>query len=135
MPRIRRALMICGAVALTFAAVTLLALEGREVVVLRTFDADGHVRQTRTWIADADGSVWIEAATPERPFLRDVRTNPQLELERGGHVYQCSAAVIPNPEGHKRIRRLLTAKYGWADGWIGRLTDLSESLAVRLQCR
>ncbi len=127
--------MICGAVALTFAAVTLLALEGREVVVLRTFDADGHVRKTRTWIADADSSVWIEAANPERPFLRDVRTNPQLELERGGHVYQCSAAVVPNPEGHERIRQLLAAKYGWADRWIGRLTDVSASLALRLRCR
>ncbi len=127
--------MICGAVALTFAAVTLLALEGREVVVLRTTDADGHVRKTRTWIADADGSVLIEAANPERPFLRDLRTTPQLELERRGHVYQCSAAVVPNPEGHERVRQLLAAKYGWADRWIGRLTDVSASLALRLRCR
>ncbi len=128
-------LILCGIAALTFAAVTLIALEGREVVVLRTSAADGHVRKTRTWVADADGDMWIEAANPDRPFLHDLRGTPHLELQRGGHIYRCSAAVMPNPEGHERIRSLLAAKYGWADGWIGRLTDLSESLALRLDCR
>ncbi len=135
MSQTRVILIACGAVALAFAAVTLIALEGREVVVLRTSGADGQVRKTRTWVADADGDLWIEAANPQRPFLRDLHNSPQIELQRGGRRYQCSATPIPNPTGHERIRRLLAAKYGWADGWIGLLTDLSDSLAVRLQCR
>lgn len=120
--------------AVLFTAITLLALEGREVVVLRTFDAQGHPRETRTWIADADGYAWIEAANPERPFLLQLQANPEVELRRRGSLHHCRAVSSPNPEGHQRIRRLLAAKYGWADRWIGMLTDTSGSLAVRLEC-
>jgi hypothetical protein len=122
-------------VAVLFAAVTLLALEGREVVVLRTLDAHGQARDTRTWIADEDGYAWIEAANAERPFLLHLQTHPEVELRRGGTPYRCHAAAVSNPAGHQRIRRLLAAKYGWADRWIGWLTDTSGSLAVRLECR
>lgn len=122
-------------IAVLFTAITLLALEGREVVVVRTFDAQGQARETRTWIADEGGYAWIEAANPERPFLLQLQANPQVELRRAGTVHHCRADSTPNPEGHLRIRRLLAAKYGWADRWIGWLTDTSGSLAVRLTCR
>ncbi len=122
-------------IAVLFTAITLLALEGHEVVVLRTFDAQGHPRETRTWIADEDGSAWIEAANPERPFLLQLQAKPDAELRRAGTLHHCTAQSTRNPEGHQRIRRLLAAKYGWADRWVGLLTDTSGSLAVRLECR
>ena len=117
------------------AAVTLAALEGHEVALLRTVDEHGNVRSTRVWVADEDGYVWIEAANRNRPFLRDVHAIAKVELRRGGTLRRCQAVVVPTPEGHERIRRLLAAKYGWADRWVGRLTDTSQSVAVRLQCR
>jgi hypothetical protein len=120
---------------MTLGGTTLLALEGKEVVVVRTADASGTARRTRTWIADADGYAWIEAAHPERTFLDDLRAHPEVTLERGGGVRRCDAVVLPNPDGHARIRRLLAAKYGWADEWIGMLTDTSRSVAIRLACR
>jgi hypothetical protein len=122
-------------IAVLFAVVTLLALEGREVVVLRTFDAQGQPRETRTWIADQEGYAWIEAANSERPFLLHIQTNPEVELRRGDALRQCHAVLALNPDGHQRIRRLLGEKYGWADRWVGLLTDTSGSLAVRLECR
>ncbi len=125
---------VLGAASL-FAAVTLVALEGREVVALRTFDAQGQPRETRTWIADADGYAWIEAANAERLFLQHIRANPQVELRRGGAIRRCHAVPTENPDGHLRIRRLLAEKYGWADGWISLLTDTSGSIAIRLECR
>lgn len=42
--------------------------------------------------------------------------------------------MVPNPDGHARIRRLLAGRYGWADRWIGLLADTSRSIAVRLDC-
>lgn len=122
------------ALILTFVAITLIALEGREVVVLQTAGADGTVHRTRTWVADEDGAAWIEAANPDRPFLQDLQRNPTLTIERSGRQQQCRATVAANPDGHRRIRRLLAVKYGWADWWIGQLTDTSDSLAVRLDC-
>jgi hypothetical protein len=119
---------------LAFAGViTLLALEGQEVVRLRTFDADGGAHETRTWIADDGGYFWIEAATPERPFLRRLEANAAVEVVRGERVRRCRASAVPNPGGHDFIRRRLAQKYGWADWWIGWLQDTSASVAVRLE--
>ncbi len=125
---------LLGVVAL-FGTATLAALEGGEVVVLQTFGPQGDSRQTRTWVADDDGSVWIEAANPSRPFLVHIRAHPEVELHRGETVRQCHAFPVANPDGHEHIRRLLAQKYGWADRWVGLLTDTSGSVAIRLDCR
>jgi hypothetical protein len=131
-----RPIAIIGSVllgaALGFAAITLYALEGREVVVVRTRAPDGAIRKTRTWVADDDGAAWVEAAAPERPFFQHLLAHPDIELERGGATRPYHAVPVPNPEGHERIRTLLAQKYGWADWWIGLLTDTSRSVAVRL---
>jgi hypothetical protein len=131
----RRVLAAVVAAGLVFVLVTLLALEGVEVVQLRTTAPDGDVRTTRTWIAEADGALWLEAATPERPFLRDVEARPDVELVRGGNVLPLRAVPVPGDAGHRQIRRLLAAKYGWADAWIGFLADTSRSVAIRLEPR
>ena len=123
------------ALALAFGAVTWLALEGQEVVVLRTFPAGGAPRETRIWIADDDGALWIEAATPERTWYRDLIADPQLELVRGGRTLALRAEPQPGPDGHARIRALLRARYGWADAYVGLLQDTSTSIAVRLTPR
>lgn len=130
---VRAVLAALGTLVL-FAAVTLAALEGREVVVLRTWDAAGVARETRTWVADEDGYAWIEAANAERPFLVQLAARPELAMRRGGRTYRCAAARMPDPDGHLRIRRLLAAKYAWADRWIGLLADTQHSVAVRLAC-
>lgn len=130
----RSALVILLGVATLFAGVTLVALEGRDVVVLKTVGPQGEARQTRTWVVEDGGFAWIEAASESRPFLLHIRADPQVEVHRGSLVQRCRAQVLPNPEGHELIRRLLAHKYGWADRWIGMLTDTSGSLAIRLEC-
>jgi hypothetical protein len=131
---LRRVLEIGVLGVVVFGLVTLVALEGREVVVLRTHAADGSEHTIRTWIADADGAAWVEAANPERPFLHDLAREPVLTLDRHGHPQHCRATIAPNPEGHDRIRNLLATKYGWADCWIAMVADTERSLAVRLEC-
>ena len=131
---IRRLAAATVILALVFGVVTLYALEGHEVVVVRTRDAAGGERATRTWIADADGAAWIEAANPERPFLHDLAREPTLTLDRRGRALRCRATIVPNPVGHARIRGLLADRYGWADCWIAMVADTRRSLAVRLDC-
>lgn len=119
------------AAAVLFGAVTLVALEGKEVVIVRTVDATGQTHDTRTWIAEDQGTIWIEAATPDRPFAQNIVRSAQAEIIRAGAVRRYDASIVPNPDGHARIRALLAQKYGWADCWIGLLQDTSGSVAVR----
>jgi hypothetical protein len=118
--------------ALVLGALTLYALEGLEVVVLRTHAPDGSTRETRTWVADDDGAMWIEAAFAERPFFQQILVDPAVEIVRGGAARRCRAVPVANPDGHRRIRALLAQKYGWADWWVGWLQDTSRSVAVRI---
>ena len=126
--------VVAGAAAL-FGLVTLVALEGREVVVIRTRDAAGKARETRTWIADDAGLAWIEAANPERGFYRDIQRDPEVELQRHGETRRYRAVPIEGPAGHELIRRLLRERYGLADRWIGLVADTSHSIAIRLEPR
>jgi hypothetical protein len=128
-----RWVVVLVAVLVGLGAGMLAALEGAEVVVLRT-GAPGAPRETRVWVADADGAWWIEAANPSRPFLRELGADDRLEVRRFGRWHRCRATVAPDPGGHERIRRLLRARYGWRDSWIGWLADTTRSRAVRLDC-
>jgi hypothetical protein len=118
-------------VAVAFGVTTVIALEGQEVVVVRTIDERGQVHDTRTWVAEDAQAIWIEAATPARPFAQDIARTGQAEIVRAGAVRRCAADIVANPEGHQHIRTLLARKYGWADWWIGLLQDTSTSVAVR----
>jgi hypothetical protein len=131
-----RRLLLAAVVAVgSFAAITMIALEGREVVVLRTSDGAGATRETRAWIADEDGHAWVESANPERPFFQHILARPEIEVVRGGEVLELRAVPLPPEVGHPLIRRMLAEKYGWADTWIGLIADTSQSTAVRLDPR
>jgi hypothetical protein len=116
-----------------FGAVTWYALESSNVAIVRTRDAAGAVLETHVWPAEEDGAIWLEAATPERPWLRHVEANPEVEVVQDGAARRYRATPAPGPEGHARIRRLLRAKYGWRDRWVGLLQDTSQSVAVKLE--
>jgi hypothetical protein len=118
---------------LAFAATTLVALEGSEVVVLHTGLGRSEPHATRVWIADYDGSPWIESASPERDFYRDILADPNVELQRSGERSKYRAVPVEGREGHELIRSLLRERYGWADAWIGLLADTSNSIAIRLE--
>jgi hypothetical protein len=108
--RRRAALQVSLATLAAFVLVTIAALEGPEVVVLRTRDGAGRRRATRTWIADHEGRAWIEVANLERPFYRDVPADADVELVRGGQVLRLRAMPLPPDQGHPLIRRLLAEK-------------------------
>ena len=112
--------------------ITWLALESSGVAVLRTQTADGSWRATRVWYAEQGGTLWIEAATPEREFVRDLGRTPEVEAVVDGKSSRYRAEVVDAPSGHETIRGLLREKYGLRDRWIGLLQDTSRSLAVKL---
>lgn len=125
---------IVASVVLLSGAVTCWALESGEVVVLRTYDADGAVHESRVWLAsDESGVLWIEAANPDRRWYREVQVRPKVQLVRDGISERERAVLVPGPEGHATVRRLLASRYGLQDLWIGLLADTSRSVGIRLE--
>jgi hypothetical protein len=102
---------------------------GREVVVLRTQRPDGTWQETRLWVVDDAGSVWLHSGGEKwrERFLGD----PIVELERGDQIRRYRAHAVPGP--HPRIDRLLREKYGLADRWVRFISpDNARTLVVRL---
>jgi len=131
-----RKIVILGFVGLglfgLLAATTLVALEGEEVIVLRTFDPSGGTHEARVWVADADGQTWIEVADARKEFYRRILADPEVEVVRNEETARYRAVPDPSRAAHDRVRALLAEKYGLADRWIGLLVDTSGSIAVRL---
>jgi len=128
----RRAAWLAATLAALFAAGTWWALESGGVAVLETTDAAGGTRRTHVWVAEDGREVWIEAATPERRWLDDIRRAPGVVLHRDGGAARFTAVAVPGPGAAGRIRRMLRAKYGVRDRWVGLLQDTSRAVAVRL---
>jgi len=133
MKPLMRALLALAVALFAFGGVTWFALEGRDVAVLRTRAADGTVHGTRVWVAEENGTLFVEAATPERAWLREAQAQPEIEVLHAGATTRYRAVPEPGAAGHATIRRLLRAKYGWADQWVAMLQDTSRSVAVRLE--
>ena len=114
------------------AAITLVALESQEVIVLRTFGPTGDVHESRLWVVDDRGETWVEVAEEGKEFYRRLLANPEGEGVRGGVTARSRAMPVASRAAHDRVRALLAEKYGVADAWIGLLVDTSESIAVRL---
>lgn len=129
---LRSTFFIVLAAVAALGGITIVALEGRDVAVLYTAAGDGEPHRTRVWIADGDSVLWVEAASADRPFYRDVLARPLVELERTTGRASFVATPVPGPAAHDAVRRMLREKYGWADAWIGVLQDTSGSIAVRL---
>ena len=128
-----RAMLAFAVALLAFGGVTWFALEGHDVAMLRTKAAGGAVRETHVWVAEEHGVLFLEAATPERAWLLEAQAQPVVELVHAGATTRYRAVPEPGALGHAKIRRLLRAKYGWADQWVALLQDTSRSLAVRLE--
>jgi hypothetical protein len=129
----RRLLRWTIAIAVAFGLITYVALEGNEVGVLHTHTDNNAWRDTHVWLAEDDtGALWVEAATPDRPWLLELQRNHEVELDRGGATQRLRAVVVDDPTARDLVRSLLSEKYGWADWWVGLLQDRSTSVPDRL---
>ncbi len=128
-------LIAIASLLIAFGATTWWALESGGVAVIETRNPQGGVRSTHVWYAEPDGSLWLEAGTPENPWFQDIQQNPELEFSTEGHSGSYIARVVDEPSGHGRIRTLLREKYGFRDRWVGLLVDTSRSVAVELSPR
>lgn len=100
---------------------TFVAGERTEVVVLRTRDDAGTVRETKMWCVDHDGAPWVRVANPERLWYRRLVAHPEVELVRHGEPSARIAHPDPSPATRLALDQAFAAKYGLVDFWYGAL--------------
>jgi hypothetical protein len=123
------AIVVCLCVAYVPAHLALIEV-GREVIVLRTASPEEALLETRLWIVDDSGYAWIHGAAESAWMLR-LKTDPIVEVERGGETRKYRAVPVPGP--HDRVHELLREKYGLADWWVRFVGGDEGSVPVRLE--
>jgi hypothetical protein len=115
MKRIALALAVLVALCATYVLAHWALIEvGREVIVLRTENADGTWHTSRLWIVDGEGASWLHGA--DSAWMHNLEARPTVEVTRGGAMHRYRAQSIPGP--HPEIDALLRDKYGVADRWV-----------------
>ena len=112
----------------------LAASEMSEVVVLTTTDAAGAPQETRLWLVDDAGAVWLRGS-PGRGWVTRVQANPEVVLERGDVQAPYTAVPVDTPEQRERIDQRMREKYGTTDLLIAILEGSPQPFPVRLEPR
>jgi hypothetical protein len=136
MAMIRWVLRVLGALlglAVLFLASQYAASESGEVVVLRTNDAAGGVRETRLWVVEHAGRPWLRAGNAGTGWFVRLQADPDAEMVRSGETLPVRA--VPVPEERDRINDLMNEKYGFADGYICFFLPRERKIPVRLDPR
>jgi hypothetical protein len=121
------AVAVLGLVGLYFAMA-----ERVEVVVLHSHDAEGE-HATRLWVVDDAGSAWLRTGSANATWLPRIRSNPAVEVERGGAAVAYSAVVLDDAETVARINQRTLEKYGWSEELLRSLGDEpGAQVAIRL---
>lgn len=95
------------------------AAEGIEVVVVHTIDDTGEPHETRIWILEDQGKVYIRGG--EGGWTSRVAANPEIALERDGGFEQVTGVVQIDDGIRRHVNRLFREKYGWRDAFISML--------------
>lgn len=98
---------------------TYLAGERTEVVVLRTYEADGAPADTKMWVVDHDGKPYVRIGRPGRGWGERLKANPKVELTRAGVTSPRTAVIVTDPDTVSAVAREFSDKYGWVDWWYG----------------
>ena len=108
----------------------IVASEVGEVVILTTVEPTGEPAETRLWVVDLDGSVWLRSGSPQSGWFVRIVANPLIRVERGGQAYSYRAVFVP--ERRAEINALMREKYGWGDAYISLLFGREDAVPVRL---
>jgi uncharacterized protein DUF2255 len=115
-----------------FYALIVGASESGEVAVLRTYNPAGDAAQTRLWVVEDEGFLWVRTGHPNKKWFRRLLAMPEVELVRGGRTQHYRAVPVEDPQIRERVNQAFREKYGMAD-WIVALSGAaSRRVPIRL---
>lgn len=118
------------AVGVVLIALEIIASESGEVIVLTTQDANGATAETRLWVVEHEGDMWLRAGSPNSGWYKRLLTSAEIGIQRGAESLDASAE--PNVAARDVVNRLMNDKYGWADSYIGLLFGRDDAIPIRL---
>jgi hypothetical protein len=122
--------VILGAFLLV-AIITATPLVG-EVVTLHTRAPSGSWETTPLWIVDTPDGAYLRAGSPEGSgWVRRWQAEPIAKLERNGKLG--AVKLTAEPKRRETINALMAARYGWADVFVGLMSDRSGAMPLRVE--
>jgi hypothetical protein len=112
----------------------LVASESGEVLVLETLDAEGEPHETRIWVVDDAGSLWVRGGA-DSGWVQRLLANPEIRAERAGQRAPFRAIPDRDVVRRDRVNTLMREKYGFADRFIAVTlgdADREGALPIRL---
>ena len=82
-----------------------------EIVVLRTYDAEGEAHETRVTVIDIEGTPWVRGR-PYRGWFKRIEANPIAELYRGDVWLMVDASVSYELADAAAFERAMFDRYG-----------------------
>ena len=127
--------VVLGAAGVFVISIFAVSEAGEEIVILRTFEADGSPVETRLWVVEDGGYAWLRAGVPSSGWMLRIDDNPNVVVTRHGRAVEYRAVPVREPAARDRVHALMREHYGLADRWISLIRDASLSVPVRLELR
>ena len=115
----------------------MLASESGEVVVLESQNDQGELENTRLWVVDHDGSMWLRAGDDQsgwyQRLMSNVQTGQSVYVTRKGD--KVSPSVVSDASQAAAVNDLMAEKYGFSNDAISFLMGedgRQDAIAVRL---
>ena len=125
-----RLIVVALAAGVALGASSMVASESGEVVVLRTTDPAGKQHETRLWIVEDGGHVWLRSGSDAAGWFVQLREQPDVTVVRDGE--ELDVRAVPEVPARDRINERMNEKYGWADSYIGFLFGRDDAIPIRL---
>ncbi|MBW2244937.1 MAG: DUF2255 family protein [Deltaproteobacteria bacterium] len=113
------------------------ASESGEVLVLETLDAEGQPQETRIWVVEDAGAIWVRGGE-DSGWVQRLLQNAEIRAERSDAQAAYLAVPVRDPATRDRVNSLMREKYGFADRFIAISlgdTDRAGALPIRLDPR
>jgi hypothetical protein len=134
-PVIRILAAVLGVAVLLYASLFALAEMYTEIVVLRTYDADGLPHETRVTVIDIADTPWVRGR-PYRGWFRRIEANSSVELHRGDVWIPVRASVSRDPADATEFERVMLERYGLMYRYFDLIARMSSNeIPVRLTPR